>query len=56
MRYMIGSQIGWLALPGIVLIGAAYVWVADRILSRKPEAKPRELQPRQDAPSARRAA
>jgi len=34
MRYMIGSELGWVAVPFIFLVGVAYVWVADRLLSR----------------------
>lgn len=37
MRYLIGSQMAWVAVPFIALIGAAYVWVADRLLGEKAE-------------------
>jgi hypothetical protein len=37
MRYFIGMQMGWAAVPFIVLIGVAYMWLADRVLSRKAE-------------------
>ena len=35
MRYFIDSQMGWAAVPFIVLIGVAYMWLADRLLDRK---------------------
>jgi hypothetical protein len=35
MRYLIDSQMGWATVPFIVAIGAAYLWVADRLLGRK---------------------
>lgn len=34
MRYMIGSEMGWVAVPFILLVGFAYVWVAGRLFSR----------------------
>lgn len=42
MRYMIGSQITWAVVPALILVGAAYVWVVGRLLSRKPEVGMRE--------------
>ena len=38
MRYMIGSQMGWIAVPFIFVVGAAYVWIVDRLLSRSTRA------------------
>jgi hypothetical protein len=35
MRYLIGSQIGWAAVPFVLIVGAAYLWLADRWLGRK---------------------
>jgi len=37
MRYLIGSQMGWVAVPVIILAGAAYIWVMDRLVGRKSE-------------------
>lgn len=51
MRYLIDSQMGWAAVPFIVLIGVAYVWLADRLLNRKARVATRE-----DAPSIAKAA
>jgi hypothetical protein len=51
MGHMIGSQAGWIAVPAIILVGAAYVWVVDRLLNRKPQTSARE-----HAPSVRKAA
>jgi hypothetical protein len=51
MRYMIGSQLGWIAVPVIFLVGTAYVWVADRLLVRKAQTGTRE-----HTPSVRKAA
>ena len=45
MRYLIGSQIGWGALPVLIVAAAAYIWVAERLLSRKPKAGTRETAP-----------
>lgn len=43
MRYMIGSQMGLYALPILVLGFVAYVWVMERLLSKKSDvAKPAE--------------
>jgi hypothetical protein len=43
MRYVIGSQITWAIVPALLLVGAAYVWVVGRLLSRKqPEVGMRE--------------
>jgi hypothetical protein len=50
MRYMIGSELGWVSVPFILLIGAAYVWVAGR-LGRKVDVRTSE-----QAPSVRKAA
>ena len=35
MRYLVGSQMGLFAVPFIVLVGVAYVWVMERLLGRK---------------------
>lgn len=51
MRYAIGSQLGWIVVPAIILVGAAYVWVVGRLLSRKPQTDTRE-----QAPGVRKAA
>lgn len=45
MRYMIGGEMGWIAVPVIFIVGAAYVWVADRLLSKKAGARPQEQVP-----------
>lgn len=45
MRYMIGSQMDLIAAPIILLVGVAYVWVADRLLNRKTGARPAEQVP-----------
>lgn len=45
MRYMIGGEMGWIAVPVIFLVGVAYVWVAERLLSRKSGARPEEQVP-----------
>ncbi len=45
MRYMIGSQMDLVAAPIIFLVGVAYVWVADRLLSRKAGARTVEQAP-----------
>ena len=37
MRYLVGSQMGLLAVPFVVLVGVAYVWVMERLLGRKSE-------------------
>jgi hypothetical protein len=37
MRYLVGSQMGLLAVPFIVLVGVAYAWVMERLLGRKSE-------------------
>jgi len=34
MRYMIGSDMGWLALPFLAVVFVAYAWVADRLVGR----------------------
>jgi len=34
MHFMIGSQMGLVALPFIVGVGLAYMWVVGRLLSR----------------------
>jgi hypothetical protein len=36
MRYLIGSQMSLLAVPFIFVVGAAYVWVMERVLGKKP--------------------
>ena len=51
MRYFIESQIGWAAVPFIVLIGVAYMWLADSLLNRKAE-----VAIRHDVPSVAKAA
>jgi hypothetical protein len=38
MRFFIESEMGWAAVPFIVLIGVAYMWLADRLLTRKASA------------------
>lgn len=35
MRYFIGSELGWIAVPFLFVVGAAYVWVMDRLLRNK---------------------
>lgn len=45
MRYLIGSEIGWAALPVLIVVSVAYIWVVDRLLSRKPKAGTRETAP-----------
>ena len=45
MRYLIGSQLGWIAFPAIVVVGAVYLWVVDRLLSRQPMTSTREQTP-----------
>jgi hypothetical protein len=35
MRYLIGGQMDWIAVPAIILVGAAYAWVVSRVLSPK---------------------
>jgi hypothetical protein len=37
MRYLVGSQMALLAVPFVVLVGVAYVWVMERLLGRKSE-------------------
>jgi uncharacterized membrane protein len=37
MRYLVGSQMGLFAVPFVVLVGVAYVWVMERLLGRKSE-------------------
>ena len=34
MHYMIGSQMGLIAVPFIFVVGAAYLWIVDRLLNR----------------------
>jgi hypothetical protein len=51
MRYFIGMQMGWAAVPFIALIAVAYMWLADRLLGRKTSVATRE-----DAPSVAKAA
>ena len=46
MRYMIGSQLGWAAVPFILLVGVAYVWVADRLLGRSTKTTMVEREPK----------
>jgi hypothetical protein len=44
MRYLIGSQMGLYAVPIIFVVGAAYVWVMERLLGKKAQAdKPAEI-------------
>ena len=45
MRYLIGSQIAWGIVPALIVVGAAYVWVVSRLLSRKPVARTSETAP-----------
>lgn len=45
MRYLIGSQLAWGVVPALIVVGAAYVWVVDRLLSRKPKARTLEHTP-----------
>jgi hypothetical protein len=35
MRYFNGSELGWIAVPAITLVGAAYMWVVNRLLSKR---------------------
>jgi hypothetical protein len=51
MRYLIGSELGWVAVPFIFLVGVAYIWVVDRMLGAKAGVRPQE-----EAPSATKAA
>jgi hypothetical protein len=51
MRYLIDSQMGWAAVPFIVLIGVAYMWLADRLVNRKAKVARHE-----DVPSVAKAA
>ena len=51
MRYLIGSQIAWGVVPALIVVGAPYVWVVDRLLNRKPAVGTRE-----HAPSVQKAA
>jgi hypothetical protein len=51
MRYLIGSQMGLFAVPFIVLVGIAYVWVMDRLLGQKSE-----IVKRTETPSVTKAA
>lgn len=51
MRYFIGMQMGWAAVPVIVLFGVAYLWLADRLLNRKAK-----VATRHDVPSVAKAA
>jgi hypothetical protein len=48
MHYMIGSEMGWAAVPFILLVGVAYVWVADMLLSRSTKTSAQEREPRVD--------
>jgi hypothetical protein len=32
MRYLIGSQMGLFVVPVLLIVGAAYVWVMERVL------------------------
>jgi len=34
MHGLIGSQMGWIAVPAIFVVGAAYVFIVDRLLNR----------------------
>jgi hypothetical protein len=45
MRYMIGSQIGWAALPVLIAASVCYMWVAERLVGRKMAARPTEKAP-----------
>jgi hypothetical protein len=51
MRYFIGMQMGWAAVPVIALIGVAYMWLADSLLNRKAK-----VAIRTDVPSIAKAA
>jgi hypothetical protein len=51
MRYLVGSQMGLFAVPFVVLVGVAYVWVMERLLGRKSE-----IVKQTETPSAEKAA
>jgi hypothetical protein len=51
MRYLVGSQMGLFAVPFVVLVGVAYVWVTERLLGRKSE-----IAKQTETPSVRKAA
>ena len=51
MRYFIGMQMGWAAVPFIALIGVAYMFVVDRLITRKTT-----VVTRKDVPSVAKAA
>jgi hypothetical protein len=42
MRYFNGSELGWIAVPAIILVGAAYMWVVNRLLTKRVGAATRE--------------
>jgi hypothetical protein len=51
MRYLIDSQMGWLAVPFVALVGVAYMWLMDSLLRRNVSVERRE-----EAPSVAKAA
>jgi hypothetical protein len=51
MRYLIGGQMGWLAVPFVALVGVAYVWVMERLLGETAKVVRRE-----ETPSVKKAA
>jgi hypothetical protein len=51
MHNMISGQTAWVIVPALILVGAAYLWVVSRLLSRKTEREVRE-----DRTSVRKAA
>ena len=34
MHGLIGTEMGWLAVPAVFVVGAAYVFIVDRLLNR----------------------
>jgi hypothetical protein len=42
MHGLIGSEMGWIAVPFIFVVGVAYVWIVDRLLSRSAGARTAE--------------
>ena len=48
MHYMIGSEMGWAAVPFIFLVGALYVWVADMLVNRSAKTSVQEHRPSVD--------
>ena len=42
MRYLIETQMGWVAVPFVALIGVAYMWLMDSLLRRNVKVERRE--------------